>query len=293
MESKIGEVKEAYDIIDTSHGGMVVENYNDWHGYEDGLFRRYLYDKENFLKKVEGGPLNSDMTFSNRLAVEIDRIIREIRKGKRKPVEIEWSVDDDGDINIYQCRFSYDFEKFYSDQIKLGDVSEERVIAESNLVSGHKEVAAPLILAPVVSNDTFGGLLLAELRIRGNYILAVDLNKLINKGIGITAQFIPYNFPGMIGVLNISDEPVPLGAHWSEVLIKRNMPIMSTTKINRGLLDRICNSEAPGGVRYSTIPVNMAVNGLEQRGRIWAPEDLNIPDAHLDLTAVSAGRDSL
>ena len=294
LDSSIGEGRNDYDIIDTSYGQRVVENYSDGYRFDGTLFSKYLRDKENFLREAGGRPLKSDMTFSNKFAVEIDRIIREIRRGKGKPIEIEWSVDDDGNINIYQCRFSYDFEKFYSKKVELPSIPSERIIAESSLVSGHGEISAHLILVPVVSHDAFAGITVARFRIRGMFILAVDFDRLMNEVTYISADFIPINLPGMIGVLNISDEPVPLGAHWSEVLIKRNIRIISTTKINRGLLNRICNNKVPNGkVRYSTILVNMAVNGPEQRGRIWVPEDLNIPDSHVDLTAVSASRDNL
>lgn len=281
LVSAIGRVKKYYDIIGTTYGGAkVIENYKDGARILGNLFSKYSSDKKDFLQKLNGRPNN--MEFTRGLTLKIDNIAREIREGKGKPIEMEWSVDDNGDINIYQDRFSYDFEKFYSEKVELKDIPSERVIAESDLISGHGEISAPLVLITDVFETSTASLEYVQSIIGEEFILAVDLDKFKGDEKDINSEYFSYTFPNMIGILNLSEEPVPLGAHWSEYLINSKIPIISTTKINNDLLNKIC-SNIEFEARYSTVPVKMAINGREKKGRIWVSEQEKL-DATFPVT---------
>ena len=213
--------------------------------------------------------------------------------------ELEWSVDDEAETNIYQLRFSYDVEKFFKKQIEIEIVPDERVIAQSNIVSGHGEIEAPIIMISATDSlsfaeDTFENEITAEGKCNG-YILSTNLNNFMETPeFKPNADFFRHYFPRMIGFLNMSDESVPLAAHWSEFFIDHNVLVVSSANINQKLLDEVCHKEG-SRVKNRTSLVKMVVNGLEQRGQVYLPEELSTDtsSSNLAITAFPTQEDLL
>jgi len=266
-----GANKREYDYINTERG--LVENSS-----EDKTvikFEEYRDDKKRFLSIVKRFP--EDVEFSNEFTSKVDFIAKRIKESIGKPFELEWSVDDEAEINLYQLRFSYDVEKFFKKQIEIKVVPDERIIAQSNIVSGHGEIAAPIIMISTTSSfisveDAFDNEITTEEKCNG-YILSVDLNNFMKSSdLKPNADFFYYNFPQMIGLLNMSDEPVPLAAHWSEFFINNNILVVSSANVNQKLLNEVCYKE--GSQEKDRISlVKMVVNGLKQRGQVYLPEE--------------------
>jgi len=202
--------------------------------------------------------------------IPMDRIAREIRE-ERGIGEIEWSVDHDGVLSPYQWRPSRIVD--YSNKpVSIGNSPKEMII-EGNIVLGHGELIAPIVamrdFQTVQGLGAYGEAMKRKYG-SGGYILLGNLAGLLHAfGFQPTARSAYEIFPSMIGFINIGTEQLPLGAHWIEFFIRRNVLVITVPEISpkgearlRSTLDPQYSTEK----RFCFSPARMAVDANAQMG---------------------------
>lgn len=226
----------------------------------------------NPIKFLMGRNMEKELEFT---FMKADKITRKFHKRYGSPIEIEWSFDEGG---LYLHHIAHSDDKFagsWAASVKIRDVAQECVIVESRSICGHGELKLRLIVPQTDASgklaehqrriSIFGGQINALRQSWGSgYILAVDIiEALKDKEIGD----IKHSLAGMSGVINLSDEPLPLVVPWVEWFRENNILVVSKKDVNWDLLDKICDVKK-SLFQYSSSPVRMAVDQISQRGQV-------------------------
>lgn len=208
----------------------------------------------------------------NSTLMKADYIARKLHKKSGVPIEITWSYDG-YNLNLHQIESPNN--KFDNTFIEIKDISKEKIIAEGRSVCGHGEIILPLIVTPSELESKNANILTitavfnelikeAAARTGGNFILAANIVEALRDKNSDDA-FIYLH--GMRGLINLSDEPLPLGSLWSNWFVDNNILVITSTNINKDLIGRICTNKTTF-LGYSTYPVRMAVDLKSQRGQV-------------------------
>jgi len=253
-----------FDYIDPASGSVISDTSDE--GYD-------IYDRDysDFLKKF-GGISCRDLSFTGQFTSKVDSVSTAIQKELGVGVELEWSVDANGELFIYQRRPSLNITKILIQEVNVKAVAQEYRIADGTVVSGHKEVLGPLVISPsLMLKDLMRvevtGFKAAKKHECEGYILMGNWYSF--ECFEMSAYALDGILRHMVGFLNTSTEPVPLAAHWSGFFINNNIPILTTTHINEKLLKRIASPEEYRDILVTDKPVVMAVNAVQQKGHVY------------------------
>lgn len=207
--------------------------------------------------------------------MKADSIAQKFYKRYGSLFEIEWSFDES---RLYLHHIAYSEDKFsesYTDYIKIKDAEQESVIAQSRSICGHGELKLRLIVPQIEEYgksaeiqrkiSIFGGAINALRQGWGSgYILAVDIvEALKDKEI----SDIMHSLAGMSGVINLSDQPLPLATPWADWFRENNILVISKKDVDWSLLEKVCDVKKTL-FQYSSKPVRMAVDQVSKRGQV-------------------------
>jgi len=254
------------DAREESYGQhQVLNKYGIWANSFDG----FPYIREYLI--MQG--LNPDNRgFEKKYMRKLFEIAQFLKSHYGVPIELEWSIDWKGELNIYQLRLlSYDqfYEQAKKNPVKIEEVPHNRLVTQTEITSGHGEV-----LLPLKSYNTYDDMSSYQNTQYGDCIAVIPLTVLTKDHFDLScSQLMEYG--KRIKAVILIGGNIPLGAHWAEFFISQNIPVVcvqSMSDINTQILDDYKIPERHNPKLWHTIiPFRLAVDGIKGIGQVHLP----------------------